>query len=60
MQMKCQRKANTVFHLYVECKKQNQWIHRHRKQTDGPRGRELGGWAKQVKGIKRYKLPSMK
>ena len=25
-----------------------------------PGGREVGGWAKQVKGIKRYKLPSMK
>ena len=25
-----------------------------------PRGREVGDWTKQVKGTKKYKLPSMK
>ena len=55
-----QRKINIIrSHLYVKSKNQNQnktiqnWAYRYREQIGGCQGGE--GWAKQVKGVKRYK-----
>ena len=54
------RKTKPVrLHLYGEFKKQikNQ-VHSYREQIDGFQRR--GGWAKWVKGIKKYKLSVIK
>ena len=57
-----QRNTNTVcFHLHMESKEQNKQTkqkHRYREQNGGCQGFEE--WARQVKGIKRYKLPVIK